>query len=165
MTANSTEARAAVVRTDGVRDPGPRPLALVLLLRLVGGVDDPAVTAWLRSAVVRWLKSDSDLTLTEALHLGDSARRVRLAVRDSWIAEAAKLTGGASPWTQAVVLEREVAHYLTFKWPAWRRLDDPPAGASPIEHCLHIARLADELPRSTASLYRILTSQVGGTPK
>ena len=51
-------------------DTAPKPLAVELATRLVLGVTDPEVLAWVRAGLLRWLKSDGTASLSASLHLG-----------------------------------------------------------------------------------------------
>ena len=77
-------------------------------------------------------------------------------MRDAWLRDAAGSLGG-TPWQRAAALQGEVEHFLSHKWPSWRRYDEAPSYATAIEHCLFVACLADaNLPQTTRRLYAIL---------
>ena len=130
----------------------PRPRALAELIKLAIGAADPVTSAWLRAGILRWARSDGAQSLSACLHLGDSPRRLRLALRDEWLKDAARFVGGSTS-----ALAREIEHYRRFKQAAWQRDDNPPIGARAVEVCVHHAALAAPLPRSWRQLHRIVS--------
>jgi len=135
------------------RGSGTHDVATALAVRLMEGVVDVEVKAWLRSAFVRWRREGGDLVAHLRL---PTARRFRLACRDLWLRDAARYCVG-KPWPRTRQLEGEIARFMAYRWLAWQRQHEVPPGARPLEVCLFLAAHAHpELPRSTRALYRVI---------
>src|SRR5207302_1639487 len=106
-------------------------IAVVCAVRLVEGVFDIEVQAWLRSAFVRWRRDGGNL-ITH-LHL-PTARRFRIACRNLWLQDAAGYCVG-TPWQRTRELQNEITLFRAYRWSAWQRKDEVPTGARPIEVC------------------------------
>jgi hypothetical protein len=133
--------------------PRAQDIAVVLAVRCMEGVIDPEVSAWLRSALLRWRRHGGNL-ITH-LHL-PSANRFRLACRDLWLVDASRFCPGTA-WQRTHLLQAEISRFMAYRWAAWQRQDEMPTGAGAIEARLFLAcKSHPKLPRSRRALYRII---------
>lgn len=144
-TSNAAESLAQLAADLEAADPAP---------------DSPA--AAFVAGVQRWLEGRAP-SLDSALGL-DGSQGIRKA-RTRWLKAKQRehlmsawncLDG--SPWLRSVQLAKEIDRFETVIWPAWSRLDRPPANASRLRTALWEARRSGPLPGSERRLHDIVTA-------
>jgi hypothetical protein len=126
-------------------------------LLLAAGVVDPAVDEWLRDGVRRYLASDGEISLEQALGL--PRRRPAKAVRDFWLAAAANHFTG-TPWQRAAALADAVGNFGLRTWPSWCERKAPPEYADALHRALfHAFKTGLAMPATTLGLHKILANQ------
>lgn len=110
-----------------------------------------AVADAMLAGVCKWFLAGEKLPLAEYLPgiAGHDRRAQKLAMRDYWLMRALRECPGNTLWPKAVALEKEIKRFETALWPAWRDLDEPPAGASALRTALfHAFKIAERMPRA-----------------
>ena len=113
---------------------------VVLVQRLIAGRHADAETAdWLAAGLSAWLNAGGTLPLLRCLGMPATVPRVKLAMRDLWLREAAQFVSAPKLWGRAKGLAAEADHFERRTWPAWRHLDIPPNHASELQKRLFLA--------------------------
>ncbi len=131
---------------------------IVLAQRLIAGRHaDPETADWLASGFSAWLNAGGALPLLRCLGMPATVLRVKTAMRDQWLLEAAQFIGAAKPWARAKALSEEAERFERRAWLAWKHLDLPPDHASELQKRLFLAlKVGIELPASTKQWANIL---------
>lgn len=136
----------------------PDAAPLVYASLLASGVNDPAVDAWLRDGVARYLAQNGEISLEAALGL--PRRRPTKAMRDFWLAAAANHFRGTG-WQRASELSKAVEKFKLRTWPSWCNQKSPPAYADALEQALfHAFKSGIGIPGTTQGLLKILSNQI-----
>lgn len=90
--------------------------------------------AWLRRGFA--LAFRDGVPLDMALGLPSTAARMRSALRDYWLTQAATEFSAMPPWRRAQELARIGRAFERNIWPLWQRYDRPPAHASALDRTL-----------------------------
>ena len=138
----------------------------LLLQRLIeADAADVEVSHWLANAFRQWLASGGTITLPAALGLPPKATTVQRCMRDTWLNEAASLLDGG-PWQRAQRLRTEALRFGACQWQRWRSMPLPPADATALEACLHLAfRTGAAMPDSDQAYRNILAPTQAKTIK
>lgn len=132
--------------------------SLVWLDALLDG--DQGGIKWVQDGIRRWRDGGGAFSLERALRLPTTHRQLFKGYRDAYLILAAKsVTDSADPWTMAAELERHVRHFLSHRWPAWKRYKSPPEHASTVEKMLFQAQLYKALPKSKTQLYAVFCKE------
>jgi len=118
------------------------------------GADD---IAWLSKGFSAFLGAGGALPLERCLGLPRNDSALRRACRDYWLRRAWKaLREETSPWRRSEKLAVAIKDFQSRRWPRWRLLSAPPAGASELELALLEAfRSTDRVPRTAMQLHNI----------
>ena len=108
------------------------PIARVIAL--LEGAHDEHDLQWLRRGFALAFRDGVPLDL--ALGLPATAARMRTALRDYWLAEAASELPAMLPWQRAQELARIGRAFERRTWPLWRRYDHPPGHATALDRVL-----------------------------
>jgi hypothetical protein len=101
---------------------------------MLEGAHDADDIAWLRGGFARAFRDGLPLDL--ALGLPATRARLRTALRDYWLAQAADELSALLPWPRACELARRGREFERRTWPVWRRHDAPPGHATALDRCL-----------------------------
>lgn len=123
-------------------------------LDFLSGDESADTLAALREGFRRWAAQDG-LPLERVLRLG-TPYKLRLALRDGLLRQAATLMDAPTPWTRAGLLAERARCFELRKWPIWKERETVPAHADPIEALLWQARQYDEVMLDQRSIHRIL---------
>ena len=138
--------------------PGTSTPPIVLAQRLIAGRHaDPETADWLASGFSAWLNAGGALPLLRCLGMPATVPKVKVAMRNQWLKEAAQFVGAAKPWARAKALSEEAERFERRAWLAWKHLDMPPNNASELQKRLFLAlKVGIELPTSTKQWSNIL---------
>lgn len=129
--------------------------SIALLHRLITSQGTDAEAAeWAASGLASWLRLDGQVSLQRALGLGANTDRVRRAIRDLWLREAAALLDHLTPWGRAKELCAAGDKFERRVWPCWRGEDCPPNYATPLQGALFFALKAGTKLPGTARQWR-----------
>lgn len=111
----------------------------------------PAALQWLSDSFDKYERDCGELSLERCLGVATHAHR-RRALRDYYIREAAAALpthGQEDERAVACALGRELDAFIGGgTWREWRRMADPPLGASPLRQALFfVAKALDDKPR------------------
>ena len=131
---------------------------VVLVQRLIAGRHADAETSdWLASGFSAWLNAGGTLPLLRCLGMPATVPRVKIAMRDLWLKEAAGFIAASKPWARAKALSEEGDHFERRTWPAWRHLDTPPRHATELQKRLFLAlKTGAGLPGTPKQMANIL---------
>ena len=117
-------------------EEAPRPDAALLYEQVLQSMVSLEGLPWLAAGFQRHARAGGALSLERALGLPTDAQRQR-ALRDLWIARAARHVAGDTPAARAEALAAELDAFLRGTWKEWRHRRDPPPSASPLRRDLH----------------------------
>lgn len=123
---------------------------------LESGNLDPEAAEWLAYGFRRWLNHGDALPPMIHFGLPSTPRRLRLAIRDWHIKQAAGHIKEQSTWRRARALSEEIERYQGRKAGAWSKLPTAPGHATPIEAELHAASRYADLPSTPQAVRDIL---------
>lgn len=91
----------------------------------------------LRRGFAAFVDAGGVVPLERCLRLPKTNAGVRRAQRNRWLAEVAKATDAPNTWARCVATSRALETFLSRgAWPAWKHLQDPPAGTSQLRTAL-----------------------------
>lgn len=127
------------------------------LREVLSGQPSPESLAWLAAGARRWLEQEVDrpLPLERMLGIG-RPRSVRAEMRRHHLRAAAALLDAPTRWKRCVELAEACRAFEARRWPVWRRLDAPPAHASPVDVELWRARQFGALAQEANSFLDVL---------
>jgi len=132
-------------------------MPLVYASQLAAGVNHPAIDAWLRAGVARYLTQNGSITLEAALGL--PRRRPAKAMRDFWLAAAANHFHGSS-YKRAAALSAAANKFGLRTWPCWCKHEAPPVSADALEQALfHAFKTGLRMPGTAQGMLKILDNQ------
>lgn len=120
-------------------------LSLDLRLRRIAAnqasADD---SAWLAEAMSHYLENGGRRRLERCMGLigprkgvWSNQTRAQLAERDRWLTVAwDELAVSGSEWDTGLELAKQVVSFEEIHWPEWRKLEEPPNGATPLRAAL-----------------------------
>ncbi len=127
-------------RAGGARMPATSAPPIVLVQRLIAGRHaDAEISGWLASGLSAWLNAGGSLPLLRCLGIPATVPKVRVAMRNLWLKEAAGFVAAPTSWAIARALSDECDHFERSTWPAWQRLDTPPRRATELQKRLFLA--------------------------
>jgi hypothetical protein len=115
-------------------------------------MNDPETCAFQAAGWARWFEFGG--SLAQAHGVPGTPAGCRIAMRDSFIQDAGRLTGEASAWAQAAKLS-DVLRAVEYKFPMWLR-NGPTPGATRVAFALCEGSRHAALPRTTERLFQIL---------
>ena len=131
---------------------------VVLVQRLVAGRHaDAETTDWLASGLSAWLNAGGTLPLLRCLGMPATVPKVKIAMRNLWLKEAAQFIEAKTPWAKAKTLCEETGRFERRTWPAWRHFDTPPSHATELQKRLFLAlKTGAGLPGTVKQMSNIL---------
>jgi hypothetical protein len=151
------------LRSVSSEPPGPcQTDPLAALAAVVADDWDESCMRWARAGMATWLRAGGRIPLERCLRLPKTPAKLRQAIRDSHLRQAASLIDASTPYARARALEREIAAFMRCAWPAWRECSSPPPGTSRLREALfHALKAGDEAALSARQLATILGSVSG----
>lgn len=131
------------------------PIELLCRLLETGSLD-PESAEWLAYGFRRWLNHGDSLPAMIHFGLPSTPRRLRLAIRDWHLRQAAQHTKEATTWRRARALSEEIERYQGRKAAAWSKLPAAPEHATEIESEIHAASIWGDLPATPQAVRNVL---------
>lgn len=122
-----------------------------------GQLDELAMQSLARGFTT-WLEAGGSLSLQRCLGLPANPERVRLAMRDGHLRDAAQHIDAPTDWQRAGLMLDAARQFELRRWACWWSYPAPPPHASDLDRCLFLAMRAGggALPKSQRQYFNIL---------